>query len=75
MERVHLLRSQPAVHILKHLSKEFGQLGQLDVLIRLAGGVLHLIIFPSGVDLLLQKNHSVSQPVGDHANYGQSEPF
>jgi hypothetical protein len=38
-------------------------------------GVLDPAVLPVGVDLLLQGNDSVVQPIGDHTDFGQSESF
>jgi hypothetical protein len=40
-----------------------------------ASGILNSIVFPAGVDLVIQWDDSVGQPIGDHAESSEFESF
>jgi hypothetical protein len=70
---VHLLGSRPPFRVLKNLLYETFKLGCSDGAADLAGGVLDLAVFLARMNLLLQRNDSAGQPVGNHADSHQTE--
>jgi hypothetical protein len=64
----HLLGSRSPFYVLKHLLQETFKLGSGNVVTNLAGGVLDPAVLLARMDLLLQTNNSVGQPVGGHVD-------
>jgi hypothetical protein len=70
-----LLVNRPARGILKHLFQEFHEMLQSGLVTCLPSQILDSAVFLARVSLLLQREDSMGQPVGGHADSSEAVPF
>jgi hypothetical protein len=75
MVGAHLLIGRPAGGVLEHLFQELHQVLRGDLLIGFSSRILKYVVFLTRVDLFLQRDDSVGQPMGGHANSYQAAIF
>jgi hypothetical protein len=71
MVRAHLLVSQPASGVSEQFLQELHQMLWSNLHVGFLGGVFDSTVLPAWVNLLLQRDDSVGQPVGGHADSNQ----
>jgi hypothetical protein len=72
MVGAHLLVSQPAGGVLEHFFQELHQMLLSNLLVGFLSGVFDSAVLPARVNLLLQRDDSTGQPVGDHTDSSQA---
>jgi hypothetical protein len=75
MVGAHLLVGRPAGGVLEHLFQELCQVLQGDLLVGFLSRMLHSAIFPTRMNLFLQRDNSMGQPMGGHTNSYQVALF
>jgi hypothetical protein len=75
MVGAHLLIGLSASGVLEHLFQEHHQVLRDDLRIGLLSWILNSAIFPTRVNLFLQRDNSVGQLMGGHANSYQAALF
>jgi hypothetical protein len=75
MLRAHLLVSRPTAGVLKHFFQELHKTIWGNLLNGFSSWILSSAIFPLWMNLFLQGNDSVGQPMGGDTDFGQATLF
>jgi hypothetical protein len=68
MVGAHLLIGRTAGGVLEHLFQELRQVLRGDLLVGFPSRILNSDVFPSRLNLFLQRDDSAGQPIGGHTN-------